>query len=145
MQLTSFTDYAIRTLIFLTQIEDQALTNISNVSESFQISKNHLIKVVHKLGQLGYIETVRGKNGGIRLAKAASEINIGELIIQIEPLDILDCSEHNCHITNACRLKSYIHKAKLAFLAELKHCYLSDLVDDNQSLKALLIPSLQLD
>ncbi|MGB2078621.1 MAG: nitric oxide-sensing transcriptional repressor NsrR [Vibrio sp.] len=138
MQLTSFTDYSIRTLIFLSTLPADELTNISTVSEKFNISKNHLIKVVHKLATLGYIDTVRGKNGGIKLAKSPSMINIGALVREIEPLQLLDCSEAACHITRACRLKSVLMQAKKAFLAELDTCHLGDLVEDNQSLHILL-------
>lgn len=139
MQLTSFTDYAIRTLIFLSVLPKGELTNISTVSEEFNISKNHLIKIVHKLSKLGYIDTIRGKNGGMKLARIPAEINIGHLVRDLEPLTMIDCSESACHITSACRLKQYLRKAKQAFLAELDQCYLSDLTQNNDDLNLLLV------
>ncbi|GEA52861.1 HTH-type transcriptional repressor NsrR [Vibrio inusitatus NBRC 102082] len=138
MQITSFTDYAIRTLIYLAALKDDELTNITQVSEVFGISRNHMVKIVNKLGQTGFIETIRGKNGGIRLNKPASEINIGHVIRELEPLTVINCSPEFCHITPACRLKNYLHKAKEAFLAELDKCNLDDLVDDNSDLMILL-------
>ncbi|ANO33858.1 transcriptional repressor NsrR [Vibrio breoganii] len=138
MQITSFTDYAIRTLIYLAALKDDELTNITQVSEVFDISRNHMVKIVNKLGQTGFIETIRGKNGGIRLNKPASDINIGHVIRELEPLKVINCSPEFCHITPACRLKGYLHKAKEAFLAELDKCNLDDLVDDNSDLMILL-------
>ncbi|OBT16383.1 transcriptional repressor NsrR [Vibrio sp. UCD-FRSSP16_10] len=138
MQITSFTDYAIRTLIYLAALKDDELTNITQVSEVFGISRNHMVKIVNKLGQKEFIHTIRGKNGGIRLNRPASEINIGSVIRELEPLTVINCSPEFCHITPACRLKSYLHRAKEAFLAELDRCYLDDLLDDNSELLILL-------
>ncbi|MCV5804370.1 Rrf2 family transcriptional regulator, partial [Escherichia coli] len=67
MQLTSFTDYALRTLIYLASLPKDELTNIIEVTDLFGVSRNHMVKVINRLGQLGYVHTVRGKNGGIRL------------------------------------------------------------------------------
>ncbi|TXD98050.1 Rrf2 family transcriptional regulator [Psychrobacter frigidicola] len=86
MRLTNYSDYALRSLIYLAvKPEPQTLANISDIVESYNISKSHLTKIIHQLGQLGYIEGVRGKNGGIRLARAPKDINLGVLIKQIEP------------------------------------------------------------
>lgn len=86
MKLTNYSDYALRSLIYLAvKPEPQALANISDIANSYDISKSHLTKIIHQLGQLGYIETIRGKNGGIRLARAPEKINLGVLIKQIEP------------------------------------------------------------
>ena len=86
MKLTNYSDYALRSLIYLAVKPDpQVLANISDIADSYQISKSHLTKIIQQLGQLGYVETIRGKNGGIRLAKAPNDINLGVLIKQIEP------------------------------------------------------------
>ncbi|WP_392566946.1 nitric oxide-sensing transcriptional repressor NsrR [Utexia brackfieldae] len=138
MQLSSFTDYGIRVLIYLAALDQHTLTNISTVSQRYHISRNHLVKVVHKLGQLGYIETIRGKNGGIRLQKPAAQINIGEVIKLLEPLEILNCHLSFCHISPECRLKGYLSDAKKAFLQALAQYTLADLVDDNPKLINLL-------
>ncbi|MEN6670108.1 Rrf2 family transcriptional regulator [Psychrobacter sp. B38] len=93
MRLTNYSDYALRSLIYLAVRPDpDALANISDIANSYDISKSHLTKIIHQLGQLGYIESVRGKNGGIRLARAPKDINLGVLIKQIEPdFDLVAC------------------------------------------------------
>ena len=93
MRLTNYSDYALRSLIYLAVKPDsQTLSNISDIANSYHISKSHLTKIIHQLGQLGYIESVRGKNGGIRLAYAPKDINLGVLIKQIEPdFDLVEC------------------------------------------------------
>lgn len=138
MQLSSFTDYSIRVLIFLSMLQKDELTNIMTVSQRYNISKNHLVKVVHKLGQLGYIETIQGKNGGMKLKKQAKQINIGQLISQLEPLELLNCSSDSCNISPACRLKKYLIQAKNAFIKELEQYTIEDLIFNNQKLINLL-------
>ncbi|MGR5540844.1 Rrf2 family transcriptional regulator, partial [Vibrio campbellii] len=86
MHLTSFTDYSLRTLIYLASLPQGELTNITHVTELFGVSRNHMVKVINRLGQLEYIETVRGKNGGIRLLKPAHEIKVGQVVRDIEPM-----------------------------------------------------------
>jgi len=86
VRLTNYSDYALRSLIYLaTKPEPTLLANISDIANSYHISKSHLTKIIQQLGQLGYIDSVRGKNGGIRLAQAPKDINLGELIKKIEP------------------------------------------------------------
>ena len=138
MQITSFSDYAVRTLIYLASLEKGELSNISQVSEVFDISRNHMVKIVNKLGQKGFIETIRGKHGGIRLNRPASDINLGHVIRELEPLQVINCSPEFCHITPACRLKSHLNNAKEAFLSELDKCFLNELIEDNSELMILL-------
>ncbi len=90
MRLTNYSDYALRSLIYLAvKPEPQKLANISDIADSYNISKS---KIIHQLGQLGYIDSVRGKNGGIRLARAPKDINLGVLIKQIEPdFELVEC------------------------------------------------------
>ncbi|MFV0575495.1 MAG: nitric oxide-sensing transcriptional repressor NsrR [Vibrio sp.] len=140
MQLTSFTDYGLRALIFLAALPEGQLTQIQVISDRFNVSKNHLIKIINKLAQLGYVKAVRGKNGGICLAIPANEIVIGQVLRDIEPLGLVDCSPENCHITPACRLKAKLHQAKMAFLEQLDDCTVADVIDDNDELIALLSP-----
>lgn len=93
MRLTNYSDYALRSLIYLAvKPEPHLLANISDIANSYNISRSHLTKIIHQLGQLGYIDSVRGKNGGIRLARAPKDINLGVLIKQIEPdFDLVEC------------------------------------------------------
>src|SRR5690625_3561075 len=84
MNLKKYTDYALRVLVFTVMKPDKELTNIKEISESFNISSHHLGKIVYELNKLEYIETIRGRYGGIRLAKPAEEINVGEVVRQFE-------------------------------------------------------------
>ncbi len=138
MQLTSFTDYGLRALIYLATLPQGELTSITKVTETYNVSRNHMVKIINKLGQLGYVETVRGKNGGIRLGMAAESIVLGDLVRAIEPLQIVNCSDEFCHITPACRLKNVLADARAVFLAELDKHTLASLVDDNPPLRILL-------
>ena len=88
MRLTSYSDYSLRVLIYLATHDQSKLSNIKEISEVYQLSKNHLMKIVHNLGKLGYIETIRGRNGGFRLAKSPAEINVGELVRRTEEIFI---------------------------------------------------------
>ena len=138
MQLTSFTDYGLRALIYLATLPQGELTSITKVTETYNVSRNHMVKIINKLGQLGYVETVRGKNGGIRLGMAAESIVLGDVVRAIEPLQIVNCSDEFCHITTACRLKNVLADARAVFLAELDKHTLASLVDDNPPLRILL-------
>ncbi|KLV00364.1 transcriptional repressor NsrR [Photobacterium aquae] len=138
MQLTSFTDYGLRALIYLATLPQGELASITKVTEVYGVSRNHMVKIINKLGQLGYVETVRGKNGGIRLGKPADQIVIGDVVRAIEPLQIVNCSEEFCHITPACRLKGVLFSARQAFLAELDDHTLADMIDNNPPLRVLL-------
>jgi Rrf2 family nitric oxide-sensitive transcriptional repressor len=97
-----------------------------------------MVKVVNRLGQLGYLQTIRGKNGGVKLNGSAEKIKVGEIVRELEPLDIVNCSVEFCHITPACRLKHKLAQAKLAFLTELDGCSIQDLISDNSDLLILL-------
>ena len=138
MQLNSFTDYGLRALILLANLPPGSLTSAGEISETFGISRNHMMKIVNRLAQMELIETIRGKNGGIRLKKRPEEINIGQVIRGTEPLQLLDCSTENCHISPACRLKGVLADAKKAFLAVLDRYTLDDVIRDNEELQTIL-------
>lgn len=157
MRLTNYSDYALRSLMYLAvQKDEQALANISDIASSYDISKSHLTKIIHKLGQLGYIDSVRGKNGGIRLARSPNEINLGVLIRQIEPdFELVECFAANtckkvqtpdvrnhaitgCVITPACRLKGVFFEALTAFIGVLEGYTLADIVENKAELRQLL-------
>lgn len=140
MQLTQYTDYALRTLVFLAVSDDNV--TITEIAESYRISRNHLVKVVHNLGKLGYITTTRGRQGGLRLAYPPAEINIGEVVRRTEPnFHLVECfnSERNgCVITPACRLMVTLDDAFRAFLAVLDQYTLEDITDNRKQLRKLL-------
>lgn len=122
MRLTSFTDYTLRSLIFLGTHRDRLVT-IQDIADLHQISKNHLTKVVHQLGVNGLVETVRGRNGGLRLALEPEDINIGAVVRQSESdFFMAECfdTEHNaCVLDGACYLKIKLKEATEAYLAVL--------------------------
>ena len=139
MHIRKNTDYALRTLMFLACLKPAERSNISHISEVFNISKNHLMKVVHSLSQLGYLDTVRGKGGGIRLGRAASDINLGELIRELEPVhQMIDCSDGPCRFRGQCRLASVLHEAANTFVDVLSHYTLADLVENDIELKKVI-------
>lgn len=140
MRLTTYTDYALRVLISLA-VQPQHLTTIANIAESYGISENHLMKVVHQLGVAGYIETVRGRNGGIRLLKKPSDINVGEVVRQMEPdFDLATCFNvsGSCVIEPRCALKGVLAQARDAFLGVLDRYTLAELVTRRRELATLL-------
>jgi Rrf2 family nitric oxide-sensitive transcriptional repressor len=131
MQLTLNTDYSLRVLLYAAQNQDERCST-RDISEYFNISNNHLVKVVNNLGKLGYLTLKRGRyGGGMTLAMPPSKINVGEVVQQIEPLDIVECfnqEKNKCRISSSCKLKNVLFKAKKAFLDELKKTTLEDLL-----------------
>ena len=131
MQLSRFTDYSVRVLIY-SAANPERLVTLSEISQFYNISLEHLRKVVHNLGKLGYLKTHRGKKGGMQLNLAPCDINIGELIASVEgdgPL--IDCSGQDCNVVSLCGLAPALNKAKSAFYAELKSHTLHDMIDIN--------------
>lgn len=131
MQLTRFTDYALRVLMYLGE-QSSRLVTIREIAGKYGLSENHLMKIVHKLATRGYIETVRGKGGGMRLARRAEMINLGEVVRDTEEnMDIAECFEVGakpCALLPSCVLKSVLIEAKKSFLATLDLYQLSDLI-----------------
>lgn len=140
MQLTRYSDYCLRVLIYLAVTEDELVT-IEEISQSYNISRNHLMKVVNHLARLNYIQSVRGKGGGIRLSLSPANINVGRLIRDTETdLVLVECfgAKNQCCITPACKLKTILGEALTAFLNVLDRYTLKDIVEDESSLKKLL-------
>lgn len=139
MQLTRQTDYAIRVMMFLGIQQDDRLVTISDIAQHFDISRNHLMKIVHKLGQMEYIQTVRGKYGGLRLERNTNSVNLGVLVRDFETtLEVVDCQKLTCPIAGACDLKPVMQKAQDAFLAVLKEYTLQDLLSNPADMRTLL-------
>lgn len=143
MRLTMYTDFSLRVLLFLGIKGTQDLSTIQEISDKYGISKNHLTKVVHELGKLGLIETVRGRGGGIRLNVAPIDINIGETVRKTEDdfylVECFNCETNRCVITSACRLKGVLHEALDAYFAVLDQYTLDDFVGDNKALAKILL------
>lgn len=131
MQLTRHTDYALRVLIHLAYTGD-GLSTIREISDKHRISENHLMKVVNKLATLGYITTLRGKGGGMKLARAPEKIGVGEVIRDTEEsLHVVECMAldygGDCALSPSCKLKSVLHEAQAAFFRQLDLYTLQDL------------------
>jgi Rrf2 family nitric oxide-sensitive transcriptional repressor len=148
MRLTSFSDYALRILIFAAARPGDVVT-ISDISKGYGISKNHLMKITNTLAQAGFIETLRGSGGGLRLARNASEISVGQVLLHTEAgSDLVECANrktNTCVISPACGLKHVLFEALDAFYARLDKVTLADitrnpaelaLIFDNQSARA---------
>lgn len=130
MQLTKFTDYALRVLILLAH---EPRSTIREIADTYRISENHLMKIVHTLGKAGYVETIRGKGGGLKLARSAERINIGDVVRTTEEtLYAVECLSGNysgdCRLARACKLKSILRDAQNAFMRELDQYTLHDLI-----------------
>lgn len=143
MQLTIFTDYGLRTLMFLTAYPDR-LCSVCEIADQYGISYNHLVKVTHRLAQLGFIASTKGKGGGIRLAKQADQLRLGDLVQALEPnMDVVECfnrDTNTCRITGSCQLKHYLFDAKQDFLASLNKHTLADTVK-NRKLFSIALPA----
>jgi Rrf2 family nitric oxide-sensitive transcriptional repressor len=140
MRLTTYTDYSLRVLIWLALTPDR-LTTIAEIASAYGISEHHLMKVVHQLGVAGYVETHRGRGGGMRLAKNASDITVGEVVRCMEPdLGLVACFREGepCSISTACTLSSIVGEALDAFLAVLDHNTVADLIAQPRQLRSLL-------
>jgi Rrf2 family transcriptional regulator, nitric oxide-sensitive transcriptional repressor len=141
MRLTVYTDYALRLLMYLA-LKDDGLATIEAIAESYGISKNHLMKVTHQLGVGGYIETVRGRHGGLRLARPAKEIGLGDVVRYTEPdFAIVVCLEpvdEDCAVRPNCVLRRALELARDAFLKVLDEYTLKDLVRPRSALRSAL-------
>jgi len=141
MRLTVYTDYSLRMLMYLAVKGDQ-LATIAEVADAYGISRHHLTKVAHQLGVAGYLETVRGKGGGLRLANPADRINLGEVVRHAEPdMALVPCFEPlcaPCPIAPGCGLRRALHEARQAFMTVLDRYSLADLVTQRTKLQALL-------
>lgn len=141
MRLTLYTDYSLRVLMYLAADPDQTST-IQEIANGYNISKNHLMKVAYELGQAGYVETVRGRNGGLRLLRAANEIRLGDLVRECEgDFTLVECfdPEHNqCVLTPVCKLKDVLKEALDAYFQSLNRHTLEDLIQQKRVLVKLL-------
>ena len=140
MRLTFSADYALR-LLMLVGLETEHLVTIEEVADRFDISKNHLMKVAYQLGQAGYLQTVRGRNGGLRLGKAPSQIVVGEVVRKMEPdFAVVECQNPagRCKLAPCCALRSAMGEAVQAFLVKLDEYTLEELLRPKSKLRELL-------
>jgi Rrf2 family transcriptional regulator, nitric oxide-sensitive transcriptional repressor len=144
MRLTDYTDYSLRVLLYLA-VRGEGLSTIQDISDSYGISKNHLMKVVQQLGELGWVETVRGRNGGLRLAAKSVALTVGEVVRATETDFALvgcmpnrDGENRSCVISPQCRLRSALALARDAFLAELDRYTIAEVAQPHAPLAELL-------
>lgn len=141
MNLTRYTDYALRVLLYLSA-RPQKRVSIDEIARFYDISKDHLIKVVHHLGKLKYIITVRGRNGGIQLAPGALDARVGDVVLAMEPnfhlVECFDLQNNRCRVTPVCNLKGVLLEAHREFMEVLNRHTLKDLISDTQTALALI-------
>lgn len=144
MRLTTYTDYSLRLLMYVA-LKDGELATIQEVADVYDISRNHLMKVAYELGKHGILETVRGRNGGLRLARKPADICLGEVVrITEEDFTMVECFDpktNACVITRPCRLKGVLSKALKAYLAVLDEYTLADLTERHPLLARVLVPA----
>ncbi len=139
MQLTRHTDYALRVLIFLALQPPQKLVTMAHIERHFSIPHNHLIKIVQRLARKGYVHTLRGKGGGLRLKREAAEIHIGKVVEDMEnTLELIDCEKPSCPIHGLCQLKGMLNEASQAFIDTLNRHTLAEVVASPQNIEVAL-------
>jgi Rrf2 family nitric oxide-sensitive transcriptional repressor len=141
MRLTTFTDYSLRVLIYVAAHPEGRAT-IAEIAAAYDISGHHLTKVVHFLGREGVLENLRGRGGGLQLARPAKAINLGEVVKATEGGDVpAECFEPDtsrCAISADCRLRSVLAEAVKAFHAQLRKYTLEDVVKNRKALAKVL-------
>lgn len=137
MQLTRFTDYGLRCLMYLAA-RPVALTSVKEIADHYGVSRNHMVKVAHRLSQLGYIETAKGKGGGLRIASGTKDLRLGDVVRNLEPnmfmVECFNAETNACRITDSCRLKHYLFDATAAFIESLNRYTLADTVKNADAL-----------
>jgi len=132
MQLTKHTDYAFRVLMYLATKPDGELSTIKEVTAAFDISRDHVMKIVQKLAKEGYINSIRGKQGGMKLGRNAADINLREIVTLMETtLEPVNCRETLCKISSGCQLAGILFAAQELFMAHIEQYTLADLVMPN--------------
>jgi|SRR6185312_7189221 Rrf2 family nitric oxide-sensitive transcriptional repressor len=144
MRLTVYSDYSLRLLMYAA-LRPGELVTIQQVADTYGISRNHLMKVAFELGRHGFLETVRGRGGGVRLARPAEQIGLGDVVRRTEEdFDMVECfaaDTDRCAVSGACRLKGALSRALGAYLAVLDEYTLADLTRRNTPLARLLQPA----
>ncbi|MCP5411423.1 MAG: Rrf2 family transcriptional regulator [Alphaproteobacteria bacterium] len=142
MKLTSYADYSLRLLMYCA-VRREELVTIQEVADAYGISKNHLMKVAYELGRKGYLETVRGRGGGLRLARPPEKIGLGDVVRKVEEdftmVECFDPQANQCVITGPCRLRGALSRALKAYLAVLDEYTLADLALGQPVLSRILL------
>lgn len=142
MKLTQYSDLSLRMLMYLALRYGNTST-IKEVSVRFAVSKNHMVKISHQLTKSGLIESVRGRNGGVRLAKPPQSISVEEALYATEDnFDLVECfgPDNHCIISDVCKLSGVLNNARKAFFSVLRQVSLADLVKGGKTLENTLLP-----
>lgn len=143
MKLTNYSNYALRSLQ-LAALHAPKLVRVDDVVKVHKLARPHIVKIIHELGRAGYVETVRGRNGGFRLAKPASEIVVGEVLRITEgPFDVTECfneETNTCPLIGICKLSNGIKRATAAFLAVLDDMTIADISANRNELLDRIVP-----
>jgi Rrf2 family nitric oxide-sensitive transcriptional repressor len=143
MKLTSYTNYALRTLQ-LAALKAPDLVRVEDVAKVHDLSRPHIVKVVHELGRAGYLETVRGRGGGFRLGRAPKDIVVGDVVRLTEgPLELVECfnpDNNTCPLIGICKLSRKIQEATRAFMAVLDDLTIADISDNRAELLERIAP-----
>ncbi|MGV3615425.1 MAG: Rrf2 family transcriptional regulator [Fimbriimonas sp.] len=140
MQLTRFTDLSMRALMYLAWQPDGVTSNIAEMARVYGVPENHMVKVIHHLGKIGMVKTIRGRNGGVRLGKSREEIRLGEVVRLTEPgFELVDCEGGKpCPLRSGCGLKPVLDDAVNGFIEHLNRYTLADVTRGDFGRKALM-------
>jgi Rrf2 family nitric oxide-sensitive transcriptional repressor len=137
MKLSLYTDNTLKVLLYVASHKEHRCTRLE-IADYFNLSVEHLRKVIHQLNLWGYLETYSGRKGGIELAKPASKINLGEVISKTEKqITMFDCKRQSCRLLPSCSLNHLLYKAQECFFDELKKHSLEDLLDNKETFSLL--------
>jgi len=142
MKLTQYSDLGLRMLMYLA-LRHENICTIQEVSVRFNVSNNHMIKISHQLTKSGLIESLRGRNGGVRLAKPPESISVEEALYATEDnFDLVECfgPNNHCIISDVCKLSGVLDNAREAFFSVLRQVSLADLVKNSKTLEKSLLP-----
>ncbi|MEM7198891.1 MAG: Rrf2 family transcriptional regulator [Planctomycetota bacterium] len=140
MELSRFTDYSLRALVYV-GLHQQTLATTTGIAEAYDISKNHVVKVVHKLAQHGFLKTYQGRSGGLELGRDPDQIRVGDVVRVMESMNLVECfdpEKGDCCIFGACELKNALRRAHDAFLASLDDYTIADLLAPSRKLGRIL-------
>ncbi|MEY4510113.1 MAG: hypothetical protein RLZZ450_2235 [Pseudomonadota bacterium] len=140
MQLTRFTDLGLRVLMYLARVEREDPVTNQEIADQFQVPHNHVIKVVHKLAKLGWVDTQRGRNGGLRLGIAPSALRVGRVLRALEgDAPLINCHEPPCVLRAGCLAKGALDAALDAFYAKLDEYTLADVTGQRTGAQLLTL------
>lgn len=139
MQLSAFTDYSLRVLIYV-GLRPNVRASITEVTDAYGISRSHVVKIVHRLQELGYLNTFRGRSGGIELGRPADRIRVGKVVADMEHLQLAECfkADQGCVLTGHCVLRRALREAASGFLKVLDSYTLADLLRPKSKLRSAL-------